>query len=287
MFERTIKVGSKLFDGLSCETLLSEIFNNNELDMVEVGWSLIEEEVQGKDNETVIYNIIDKITDLNRDFTTIYDNYLIPVLRTRLSNKRPVSFHRVIYLIANWTPGRYRDTDYAIEEYLMQIYGCREWTSLPEEIIVGLREYEDGGYFPEKWQDHYDMLEYVEALEEFKDFDKLKKDFGNIDFSDVNTFNILAGLASSSKANQNLDLFLQIVEDTAPSRNGLTRYDKEYKANIINEGFWNEEEIERIKHTFYDVDFDNDYSHQIESRNREEAEYINKMQDKFPLYRHD
>ena len=288
--KKTITITAKMFGRLDADTLVDDIFEGCRVSMVEAAFALIEEEAAGNNKEDAIYNILDKIMDIDNNYVEIYDDYIVPELKDRLEKDLKVTIEWVIYAIINWKPGRIKDdVGYVLEEYLKKIYKCNSWLDLPEHVLDAVKVYDDGDYVPSEWKLHYRIEAFMKLLNTFEDYDTIESELSYLDYDleESDMFEALCELAQNGKANNNLDLFIKIIDDTAPAANGFRRYDKEFKANIINEGTWDEEEFNTITTQFHDVDFETPYSMIIQSSIQDEVDHINKMTAINPLYRHD
>lgn len=257
-------------------------------DLVEEAWQICED---NKNNEDVYYPIMEKLMALNDTYLETWDEWIVPELDDRRQKNKHVSYELVLYLISNWGPGlrkwNIRDT---IEHKFMEGMGYNNFNEIPAEILKFI--YNEYG-LPKEWHSILEIKHFRDELIEFTDSNYLQETLNKYssEISNISDLQeILINLASEnegSKVKNNLDLFLQIIEDCAPYENMFSSKRKAWITEIINEGYWDEEEIEIIQGKFYDIDFDIPYRMIEDQRIHDEAAHIKKMTDLNPLYRHD
>jgi hypothetical protein len=186
-------------------------------------------------------------------------------------------------------PRKYTIVD-EIESRYMEAMGYKSFTEIPDEEL----EFIDTEYgLPKEWNTMIQMKHFRDELIEFTDTAYLQDTLANYwsEISDIPDLQeILINLASENdglKARNNLDLFLQIIEDCAPYENPFSSNKKAWITEIINEGYWDEDEIETIQEKFYNIDFEVPYRMIEDQRIADEVAHIKKMTDLNPLYRHD
>lgn len=257
-------------------------------DLMEEVWQICED---NKNMEDVYYPIMEKLMELNDTYIETWNIWIIPELDDRRQEGKPVSFELVLCLLHNWGPGprKYTIVD-EIESRYMEAMGYKSFSEIPDEEL----EFIDTEYgLPKEWNTMIQMKHFRDKLIEFTDTSYLQDTLANYwyEISDIPDLQeILINLASENeglKARNNLDLFLQIIEDCAPYENPFSSNKKAWITEIINEGYWDEEEMETIQEKFYNIDFDVPYRMIEDQRIADEAAHIKKMTDLNPLYRHD
>ena len=262
------------------DTLL-ELYENDKTDLVEDLLELIEKDF----DEELSANVFDKLSDLERYYSDCWDEWIIPEIRDRLQKNKSVNPKNIIVGLHACPPKKNgQDVSDILAGRLNGILDLK-YSNCNDELFQWMEEYCG---IPPEWEEEMNINHFTDELKDFNDPKAIEEmmDAG-IDYDEIKMEDILTELAQNGKANNHLELFLRLIDASSPASNCFRSYDKEYKANIINEGTWDEKEFNKITEEFYDVDFEMPYSDIIKESVQAECDHITKMTAINPLYRHD
>lgn len=120
-------------------------------------WDMIEL----TDDEDIYYKLMDNYFSSDQYYIDLWEK-LLPILRNRIRNDKPVSYNKILYGLYNWGPGKHSNTIHDhISNWLPRIYS-KTVKEFPKEVIELIANNYDLPYDWEKElenQDEYDEYE--------------------------------------------------------------------------------------------------------------------------------
>lgn len=277
---KKIEINSVLVLNTSYNVLLN-LYENDISLLVEDLYELMEEENVDELTNYIFFNIFG---DLCRYYKDCWNLHIIPEIRDRLQNNKTVKPEIVISGLYNIPPKKLGEKIEDIIDYWLEKILDLNYENCPKELLNWMEEWNG---LPSKWLEKKEYDHFKDELKEFTDPKSILEMLDEVDFDQQEIKIILIELAENSKANTNIEAFLEIIDSTKPGNNSFRPYHKEYITDIINSGEWDEDEWKIITEKFYNIDFDIPYGNIIKSSIQQEIQHIDKMNAINPNYRHD